>query len=69
VARRRAGLSGRDDDLAARAVAWVERHCAEQGVPLEIDDRQTLAQIAELLGLAGQSRKTGRKRDSSSGAL
>jgi hypothetical protein len=68
VGRRPAGRSG-PDDLAGRARAWVEYWCREQGVPLEIDDRQTLAQIAELLGLPAQSRKTGRKRDSSNGAL
>ncbi len=68
MARPPAGHSG-PDDLQARARAWAEQWCRQQGVPLEIDDRQALAQIAELLGLTGQRRKTGRNRDSSSGAL
>lgn len=69
MARPPAGRSGPDDDLTARARAWAERCCADQGVPFEINDRQTLARIADLLGLPAQSRKTAVKRDSSSGAL
>ena len=67
MGRRPAGHSG-PDDLKARARAWAEHWCREQGLPFEINDRPTLAQIAELLGL-DQRRKTGRRRDSSSGAL
>ena len=57
------------DDLKARAQAWAERCCLDQGLRFEIDDPQTLARIAELLGLTAQRRKTARKRDSSNGAL
>ena len=64
-----AGRSGTDGDLTTRARAWAERCCLDQGLPFEISDRQTLARVAELLGMAAQSRKTARKRDSSSGAL
>ena len=27
-----------DDELRRRAIAWVERACAEQGVPVKISD-------------------------------
>ena len=56
-------------DLEARARAWAERCCVDQGLRFEIDDRQTVVRIVELLGIAAQTRKTARKRDSSSGAL
>jgi hypothetical protein len=69
MGRRPAGRSGTSGELMARACAWAEHWCREQEVPFEIDDPRTLAQIAELLGVADQRRKTGRKRDSSSGAL
>lgn len=38
-----------DDELRARARAWTERTCAEQGVPVLVDDRRVLAQVAALL--------------------
>lgn len=38
-----------DDELRARAQAWAERTCAEQGVPLHVDDRQVLTQVVALL--------------------
>jgi hypothetical protein len=50
------------DDLRARAVAWVERTCAEQGVPVKLSDPIALAKVAELLA---QGRHTGARRDSS----
>jgi hypothetical protein len=37
--------------LRQRAVAWVERHCAEQGVPVKLSDPLALAEIAEILAL------------------
>jgi hypothetical protein len=55
---RRAGV----EDLRARAVAWVERTCAEQGVPVKLSDPLLLAKVAELLA---QGRQTGSRRDSS----
>ena len=59
-----AGLSGLDDDLAARAKAWVERSCMDQGLPVKVTDPRVLAEVAELLG-GPQERQTGRRRDSS----
>jgi len=61
MGRQPAGRSG-PDDLHARAVAWVEAHCAAQGVPVKLSDPLALAKIAELLA---QGRKTGSSRDSS----
>jgi hypothetical protein len=56
-----AGRSG-PDDLKARAIAWVERACTDQAVPVKVSDPLALAKIAELLA---QGRKTGSSRDSS----
>jgi hypothetical protein len=50
------------DDLRARAVAWVERTCAEQNVPVKLSDPLLLEKVAELLA---QGRQTGSSRDSS----
>jgi hypothetical protein len=44
--------AGREDDLAERAKAWVERSCAEQGIPVKLSDPLSLAEIAEILGSA-----------------
>jgi len=43
-------------DLAERAKGWVERHCAEQGVPVKLSDPLALAKIAEILGTARDAR-------------
>ena len=56
-----AGRSGADD-LQARAKAWVERTCLDQGVPVKLSDPLALAKVAELLA---QGRQTGVSRDSS----
>ena len=56
-----AGRSG-TNDLRARAMAWVERTCADQGVPVKLSDPLALEKVAELLA---QGRQTGVKRDSS----
>jgi hypothetical protein len=50
------------DDLKARAIAWVEATCADQGVPVKLSDPLALAKIAEILA---QGHQTGVKRDSS----
>lgn len=49
-ARRTSRNPARPDDLSERAVAWVERECAEQGVPVKLSDPLALAEIAEILG-------------------
>jgi hypothetical protein len=61
VGRPPAGRSG-TNDLRARAMAWVERTCADQGVPVKLSDPLALEKVAELLA---QGRQTGVKRDSS----
>jgi hypothetical protein len=45
-----------------RAVAWVERSCAEQGVPVKLSDPLALAKIADILGEAREARESARKR-------
>jgi hypothetical protein len=59
--RRPAGHSG-TDDLQARAAAWVEATCADQGVPVKLSDPLSLAKVAEMLA---QGRQSGVSRDSS----
>jgi hypothetical protein len=60
-----AGRSGAEE-RALRIVAWVERSCLEQGVPVKITDRRVLAQVAELLReRPAQSRQNGSSRESS----
>jgi hypothetical protein len=61
MGRPRAGRSG-TDDLKARAIAWVERTCADQNVPVKLSDPLALAKVAEILA---QGRQSGVKRDSS----
>ena len=47
--------------LRERAIAWVERSCAEQGVPVKLSDPLALAKIADILGEARDARKGARK--------
>ena len=61
MARLPVGRSG-TDDLKARAVAWVERTCADQNVPVKLSDPLALAKVAEILA---QRRQAGVSRDSS----
>lgn len=49
------------DDLAERAKAWVERTCAEQGVPVKLSDPLALRHIANILGRARDAREAARK--------
>lgn len=61
MGRPRAGRSG-TEDLKARAIAWVEATCADQGVPVKLSDPVALEKIAEILA---QRRQAGVSRDSS----
>ena len=63
MARPPAGRSGTDDGYDARVLAWVETTCADQGVPVKVEDPVVLAKVAEIL--SAQGRQTGVKRDSS----
>jgi hypothetical protein len=44
-------------DLPTRAEAWVEKHCAAQGVPVKLSDAVALAKIGEIL-LEGREKGT-----------
>jgi hypothetical protein len=61
MGRQPAGRSGAEE-LRARAIAWAERTCAEQDVPVKLSDPLALAKVAELLA---QGRQTGSSRESS----
>jgi hypothetical protein len=39
----------REDEVRRKAIAWVERTCAEQGVPVKITDPLVLARVAAIL--------------------
>jgi hypothetical protein len=54
MGRQPAGHSG-TDDLKARAIAWVEQACADQGVPVKITDPLILERVAELLSQGRES--------------
>jgi len=66
MAPRPAGRSGLPDGWQEHCQAWVERTCAEQGVPVKVTDRRVVARVAELLReSSAQSRQRGSKRDKS----
>lgn len=44
-------------EWAKRARAWVERTCAEQGIPVKLSDPLALAEIADILGEARDARE------------
>lgn len=46
----------RPEDLTERVEAWLERNCAEQGVPVKLSDPLALAEIAEILCSARENR-------------
>jgi hypothetical protein len=50
-----------EHDWTERAVAWVERTCAEQGVPVKLSDPVALRRIADILGEARDARESARK--------
>jgi hypothetical protein len=43
-------------DWSKRVEAWVERACAEHGVPVKLSDPLALAEIAEIL-LSGREKR------------
>jgi hypothetical protein len=47
--------------MRERAVAWIERTCAEQGIPVKMTDPLALAEIAEILR-SGRDNRTSRGR-------
>ncbi len=66
MAPRPAGRSGLPDGWQEDCQAWVERTCAEQGVPVKVTERRVVAQAAQLLReSSGQRRQRGSKRDQS----
>lgn len=52
-----------DEELRRRSIAWVERSCAEQGIPVTISDSLTIEKVAAILAegrrrqIAQQQRK------------
>jgi hypothetical protein len=66
MGRRPAGRNGLPEDWQEHCQAWVERTCAEQGVPVKVTDRRVVAQVAQLLRESStQRRQRGSKRDQS----
>lgn len=53
-----------EEEFAASAIAWVERECAEQGIPVKLSDPETIAKVAELLaqGIQTACNRDGSKR-------
>jgi hypothetical protein len=50
-----------DRDWSERVEAWVERWCAEQGVPVKMTDPLALDEIAEIL-LEGREKRSPSER-------
>lgn len=50
--------------MRERAVAWVERSCAEQGVPVKLSDPVALRRIADILGEARDAREEAARQSS-----
>jgi hypothetical protein len=61
LARRASRRRRPSEDLTQRAIAWVEKSCAEQGVPVKLSDPLALAKIADILGEARDAREGARK--------
>jgi hypothetical protein len=47
--------------LRERAVAWVAKSCAEQGVPVKLSDPLALAEIARILASGREKRSPGER--------
>jgi hypothetical protein len=45
------------DNLAARARAWAERTCSEQGIPAKISDPRTIEKVAAIFREAAERRE------------
>ena len=46
-----------NDEFSQRAKAWIEKSCAEQGVPAKITDPLVLAKVADIL-LEGREKRS-----------
>ena len=51
-------------DWSERAVAWVERARAEQGIPVKLSDPVALQRIADILGEARDARERAARQSS-----
>lgn len=49
---------GQAEPLSDRVRSWVRESCAAQGVPVKVIDRQTLIDVARLLGPPAATRAT-----------
>jgi hypothetical protein len=45
-----------DEEYQRRVKAWVEYHCAEQGLPVKVSDPLTLDRIAAIFASAREKR-------------
>jgi hypothetical protein len=63
----RVAVTERSRDWSERAVAWVERSCAEQGVPVKLSDPVALRRIADILGEAREAREKGTRKGRQAG--
>jgi hypothetical protein len=57
-------VTARSRDWTKRVEAWVERACAEQGVPVKLSDPVALRRIADILGEAREARAKGTRKGS-----
>ena len=46
------------DDWSERVQEWVERTCAEQGVPVKVTDPRVVREVAEILRSAREERES-----------
>lgn len=56
--RRSVRSAGQADSLGEPVRVWVRESCAAQGLPVKVADRQTLANVARLLGPAAATPAT-----------
>jgi len=56
--RPRTAAEDESPNWSERAKAWVEKSCAEQGVPVKMTDPLALAKIADILSEARDKRRS-----------